>query len=393
MDNPTQSHEYRFHILRQFIQQLQSGTSMEQIKDQIRAIYAEGGEAGNISGDQLPVWDGPPLDIINQLCDLHAAVFRNAGMQGPPDHPSIVPGHPAHTLRSENRAIEALIEERILPEMHDMTAGKRKAAAALQKDLAQLAEIEIHYRKKEDLYLTSLKRYGITQPEKVMTGVDQEILSLVNGAQSALAGEKNALARSLIEESVNRVREMIFKEENILIPMMLDYLAPQEWNDIAVKSPPYGNCLIVAVPEWTPESDSTPVSGSSRDNPLVLSSGSLTLRQITGILDALPLGVTFVDADGIVRYVSQGQPSLTCHDKIIVGRRFANCHPPAGVPAVEKILESFKSGAQNEQVFRITIGQRRMLVRYIAVRDPSGNYLGALEVSQNIESLLSLMDD
>ncbi len=51
---------------------------------------------------------------------------------------------------------------------------------------------------------------------------------------------------------------------------------------------------------------------------------------------------------------------------------------------MKKILDDFKSGKKDEESFWIKMGDLYVLIRYFAVRDKNGEYLGTLEFTQNI---------
>jgi hypothetical protein len=60
------------------------------------------------------------------------------------------------------------------------------------------------------------------------------------------------------------------------------------------------------------------------------------------------------------------------------------------VATVEKILESFKSGDEDTAEFWLTVKERFIHIRYYAVRGESGEYLGTLEVSQDVTGIRAL---
>lgn len=91
-----------------------------------------------------------------------------------------------------------------------------------------------------------------------------------------------------------------------------------------------------------------------------------------------------MDKDDTVKYFSQSAERIFPRTKAIIGRKVSNCHPPASVHVVEAIVEAFKSGKKDHEDFWITLGDKFVLIRYFAVRDSSGAYLGTLEVTQNI---------
>ena len=54
---------------------------------------------------------------------------------------------------------------------------------------------------------------------------------------------------------------------------------------------------------------------------------------------------------------------------------------------VEKLLADFKSGAKDEESFWIKMGDLYVLIRYFAIRDSDGQYMGTMEVTQNIKPI------
>ena len=100
-----------------------------------------------------------------------------------------------------------------------------------------------------------MEKYGITTPPKVMWGVDDEIRDAIKEVIDNLKNKKdmvNILSRT--ENVINRVKDMIFKEENILFPMVSDVLTEDEWLTIQKESREIGFCFIGDdMEEWKPE--------------------------------------------------------------------------------------------------------------------------------------------
>ena len=105
------------------------------------------------------------------------------------------------------------------------------------------------------------------------------------------------------------------------------------------------------------------------------------------MLDTLPIDITFVDKDDTVKYFSQGAERVFPRTKAIIGRKVSNCHPPASVHIVEKLVEDFRDGRKDQEDFWIKMGDKYILIRYFAVRSEAGEYLGVLEVTQNIRPI------
>jgi len=186
---------------------------------------------------------------------------------------------------------------------------------------------------------------------------------------------------------------MIFKEENILIPMLIDTLSAEEWSNIAQESGDLGYCMIETPPVWRAKgapaeqaaAPAAPVNGAVQ-----LPTGFLSVPELSRLLDTLPIDITFVGADDTVRYFSQGSERVFPRTKAIIGRNVKNCHPPASVHIVEGIIEDFKNGKKDHEDFWIKLGDKFVYIRYFAVRDEAGKYLGVLEVTQDIKPIQAI---
>ena len=215
-----------------------------------------------------------------------------------------------------------------------------------------------------------------------MWGVDDEIRALLKqAAQLAAAGDAAAADRA--EEALDRIEEMIFKEENIMLPMLLEVLTGEEWKHIADQSGEIGYCLIPEPPEWSPKEAKEPVKAAQSAD-ITLPTGYLSVKELTALLDTLPVDITFVGKDDTVRYFSQSKERVFPRTKAIIGRKVTDCHPPASVHIVEGIVEDLRSGRKDHEDFWIRMGDKYVYIRYYAVRDAAGEYLGVLEVTQDI---------
>ena len=133
-----------------------------------------------------------------------------------------------------------------------------------------------------------------------------------------------------------------------------------------------------------------PAAAAVGDGQVTLPTGTLSLEQLTAMLDTLPVDISFVDAEDKVRYFSQSRDRIFVRAVTVIGRKVQNCHPPQSVHIVEKILEDFRSGRRSSAEFWITLQGKRVHIRYFAVRNPAGAYLGTLEVTQDITGIQAL---
>ena len=112
---------------------------------------------------------------------------------------------------------------------------------------------------------------------------------------------------------------------------------------------------------------------------------------LEAMLDALPVDITFVDADDRVRYFSNSSERFFVRSKAVIGREVQLCHPQKSMHVVNKILEDFKSGERDSAEFWIELRGRTIYIRYFAVRSKQGNYLGCLDI-RKIEGQKRLLD-
>ena len=384
MSEEINNREYRQKVLKELITQLHDGKSVEEVKGRFAAVFGGVSAEEIAQAEQALVANGLPVSEIQRLCDVHAAVFKGSIEEiHQPSDPSEIPGHPANTLKRENRAIEKLIAE-IREEIARSGGSDGKTA------LGRLAEIDRHYLKKENLLFPYLEQYGITAPPKVMWGVDDEIRAKLKEINAQLKTADLSHLKGPIEELFAKISEMIFKEENIMLPMLLENLTQDEWKRIAEESGELGYCLIDRVPDWSPASkkeDETVRQEKAAPGVITLPTGVLRTEELVRVLDTLPIDITFVDKDDTVKYFSQGAERVFPRTKAIIGRKVSNCHPPASVHIVEKLVEDFKTGRKESEDFWIDMGEKYILIRYFAVRSEKGEYLGVLEVTQNIRPI------
>jgi len=104
-------------------------------------------------------------------------------------------------------------------------------------------------------------------------------------------------------------------------------------------------------------------------------------------LDTLPVDITFIDKDDVVRYFNQSKDRIFPRTKAVIGRKVQQCHPQKSVHVVNKILEDFKSGKRDRVEFWIDMNGRKIFIRYFPVRSKEGNYLGTIEVTQDITDI------
>lgn len=388
MSENINNREYRKEVIKQVIKELHDGKSVDEVKQKFEEAFA-GVSATEISeAEQALITEGLPVSEVQRLCDVHSAVFKGSIEEIHREtDPSKIPGHPANVIILENREIEKIIENKIMIYLEKLS--DKNAIESLSEGFQELLKIDIHYSKKENLLFPYMEKYGITAPPKVMWGVDDEIRDDLKIIASDLSyGVINDEIKKNIEEVIKRVNEMIFKEENIMLPMLLDVMTQDEWKKVAEDSGEIGH-MLRWVPEWKPEIEAKEEIKEEMSEPgsIILPTGVLKVNELVNMLNTLPLDITFVGKDDTVKYFSQSSERIFPRTKTIIGRNVSNCHPPASVHIVEGIVEDLKAGKKEHEDFWIKMGDKYVYIRYFAVRDEKGEYMGVLEVTQNIKPI------
>ncbi|MEC4568337.1 DUF438 domain-containing protein [Paenibacillus sp. CMAA1739] len=393
----------RQRTLKEIIKELHAGKSVEEVK--ARFAEAVGGvSVAEISAMEhaLMTEEGIPVSEVQRLCSVHTSIFKGSIEDiHRPSGPEEQPGHPVHTFKLENREIERLVNFKLA--LHAEQFQKEDSPKVIYKlleDLSLLMDLDKHYSRKENLVFPYLERYGIFGPTKVMWGVDDGIRAAIKDAKQLLTeynGDREQIGQALAH-IMSEVNEMIFKEENILLPMALSKLTEDEWLKIARESEEIGFCLTAPEREWIPERAKDPVealeqtegTSATPQGFVRFETGIVSVQQLELLLNHLPVDLTFIDENDVVRYFSHGKERIFARTKAVIGRTVQNCHPPQSVHVVEKLLEDFKAGRKDVEDFWIPIKDKFVYIRYFAIRDAEGRYLGTLEFTQNIAPIRAL---
>lgn len=380
--------EHRQKILKEVIRELHAGKAVEEVKAKF-AEAIDGVSPIEISQmeNQL-VKEGLAIEDIQYLCNVHAAVFK--GSIEEIHHPEEVPGHPVYTMRRENEAIEEYIEGKLMVNLASFREeDSEENIIKLIEDLNLLFDIDKHYSRKENLIFPYLEKYNITAPPQVMWGVDDEIRALIKEAKLMLTDYRKNKEEVVdkIEETCHEIKEMIYKEDKILFPMALETLTEDEWINIYRESDEIGYALIEPQVEWELKRIDVMVSAGdekAEKGYVKFATGILKPEELTAIFNTIPCEMTFIDKNDVVKYFTDGGDKIFARTKSVIGRTVQNCHPPSSVNTVEKILEDFKAGKKDSESFWLRMGDLYVYIRYFAIRDGEGNYLGTLEFTQDI---------
>lgn len=387
----------RVEQLKSFLKRLGTGEELGAVREDFVSQFAHVEASEIMKAEQGLMREGTPLAEVQQLCDLHSALFHGstiheqmdaehakveAVLEAQEKSQSVVTlvetvGHPLNRLTEENKALDALIEA---------TKVKVASKTATVDDVNEVRQVSIHYAKKGDLLYPHLKvAYDISGPSLVMWTVDGDIrdgfgrLARAESIDDAWYEEFDGL--------LTRAQEMIYKEQNILFPICAENFSAEEWYQIYKDTEQYEEIFGVERVAWA-EAESAlaakaaPTSGDS--NTIALIGGSLTLEQLDAMLNTMPMEITFVDHVDINRYFNDGEKVFK-RPTTAIGRDVFSCHPPKVEPIVRGIIESFRNGERDNVAVWLEKVGRPFYVNYMAVRDQNNNYLGTLELVQDMQ--------
>lgn len=379
--------EQRIKKLTEYLQRLGAGEELEEVRKDFIKEFSDVQASEIMEAEQELMKQGTPLEKVQRLCDVHAALFHgvtpeeemkkrqsfeqkeygNKSQQA--QELEQVEGHPLYTLTKENQALLKLLQQ---------FAGSED-----ENLLSIIGQFAVHYAKKGDLLYPHLKvKYGIAGPSDVMWTVDDEIRDEYSALmrESQRGDEWNKRLRAVLK----RIEEMVHKEQNILFPICAVNFTKEEWMGIYRDAKDYIVCFGVEDIHWQEAEDQEIVRENSGKDEIVLPGGHMTLEQLTALLNTVPLEITFIDVDNINRFFNEG-PKVFKRPGMALDREVFSCHPPKIEPMVRAIIDDFRYGRKDRVPVWMEKGGRTMLVTYMAVRDKTGKYVGTAEFVQDME--------
>ncbi len=373
-------------LVKNIIKELHKGMTPQQAKEKFEK------EVGSITSfeiaqiEQELINEGVSPDEIKRFCNVHALLFESILSESfkNPEYPV----HPVNLFKQENQQIKKLLEK-------IREVSHKKDFGPLKELLSELRKIDAHYSAKEQLLFPYLEKHGFMGPSKVMWGKHNDIRAMMKDAIDMLGKISfDEYLEKYLNPLIEEIDGMIFKEENILFPSSLEMLSAEEWVQILKETKETGFAFIKLpatldklIEEFEANLSQDP---KIEDGQIVFETGTLALNELESILNTLPVDITFVDKDNKVKYFSKSKDRIFLRTKSVIKRDVQNCHPPQSVDKVMQIIEWFKKGEKDFVDFWINFKGRFIYIRYFAVRDKKGNYLGTLEVTQDITQIKDL---
>jgi PAS domain S-box-containing protein len=385
--------------IKEAIRQLHAGVPPEQVKEKFRHVF-EGTDSLEIAKiEEELAKKGMKREEMRKLCDVHMAIFKEQLEKQTVD---MQPSQPISILMEEHKIMIKMAEQLVTLANKVLKVSDIRYVTEEIHQVEHLAEdftdSEKHYLREENALFPYIEKHGITEPPAVMWMEHNEIRELEKKLHALIKGLDAAGFQSFKDQLWETAKALgnllpnhFYKENNVLFPAAMNVVTAEEWVEIRREFDEIGYCCFTP-PELitiVPPAEAAPVQAAVAGL-LQFETGNLTKEQLDGLLNALPVDITFVDAEDTVRYFNKPDQRIFVRTKAVIGRKVQQCHPEKSLHIVAKIVEGFKTGERNTAEFWINLNNRLVYIRFFAVRDAAGKYLGAMEVVQDVTGIKKL---
>ncbi|RLD75617.1 MAG: DUF438 domain-containing protein, partial [Bacteroidetes bacterium] len=347
---------------------------------------------------------GIDTDVIKKNIGKILNVFYKPITQYPWQKPP--KGHFLYYLMEENRTVEHVLNKikvslKLINKKSKQNEPFIDEYKKMRESLLKLQSFEPHYDKKENILFPYIeKKWEDYRCVQIMWSFHDDIRRKLKELELILKKEKSDLKELNREIAVLffLIVPIIFREESIMFPVLLESISEKEFAQMNEMSEEIGYVYdvqadkkdIEAFKRYAETKSDKTESEKFLEGIVDLETGFLVPEQIKIMLNTLPIDITYVDENDVVRYFSSPKDRFFTRSKAIIGRTVQNCHPPESIHVVTQIVDSFKSGEKDEANFWIQMKGKFVLIRYFALRDEARNYKGTLEVSQDITEIRKL---
>jgi hypothetical protein len=382
-------------MLKEIVKQLHDGVPPQEVKEKFKQILKDTSSEDIAKIEQELVKEGMPREELQRLCDVHLAVFgeqlEKQELQTPPGHPIsiLMEEHKILTQRAERLGILAKMIEEACDVVY---VGD--VLTEVQGIVKDFVDAEKHYLREENVLFPMLEKHGITEPPAIMwmehnqiRDIKKKLRSLVENWNATSFYDFKAQLGEVAKPLCNVLPSHFFKENNILFPAALQVVTSEEWEEARKEFDEIGYCCftpshVTVALQTEKRKTQTPPEGL-----LQFETGSLSKEEAEAILDTLPIDISFIDKDDRVKYFNKAEKRIFVRTKAVIGRTVQMCHPQESVHIVNRIIEAFRKGEKDSAEFWITLDNRLVHIRYFAVRDKDGKYLGTMEVTQDLTDI------
>ena len=353
------------------------------------------------------------LDKMDDLLNLFDGVLVRAENEYPENHP----------LWAYLEEINAV--EKVALEVDELLKQEKFIKNPWLGVFDSLAQWRIHLSRKQNQLYPMLEEHGFDRPTRIMWTFDDGVRDAISASYALLREDKYEEFLASVPETLAKLRDLNSKELEVLLPTSFKLLGDEEFvrmskNDheigYAIINPP-GLYVVAGINYSAAQLNGNntgqngavsneflndlagllskyvgPVGGAQvgKDAVLDVATGKLTLEQINLLFRHLPVDLSYVDENELVKFYSDTPHRIFPRSANVIGREVKNCHPAKSVHVVEEIVEKFRSGEQSQAEFWINKPGLFIYVIYTAVRDENGKFRGVLEMMQDCTHIREL---
>lgn len=353
------------------------------------------------------------LEKMDDLLDLFDGVLVRAENEYPENHP----------LWAYLEEINAV--EKIALEADELLKQEKFIKNPWLGVFDSLAEWRTHLSRKQNQLYPMLEDHGFDRPTRIMWTFDDAVRDAISASYALLREDKYEEFLASVPETLAKLRDLNSKELEVLLPTSYKLLSDEEFVRMSKNDHEIGYAIINApglyvVPGINDSAAQLngnnsaqggavsneflndlagllskyvgPVGGApvGKDAVLDVATGKLTLEQINLLFRHLPVDLSYVDENELVKFYSDTAHRIFPRSANVIGREVKNCHPAKSVHIVEEIVEKFRSGEQSQAEFWINKPGLFIYVIYTAVRDENGKFRGVLEMMQDCTHIREL---
>ena len=353
------------------------------------------------------------LDKMDDLLNLFDGVLVRAQNEYPENHPLWV-------YLEEINAVE-----KVALEADELLKQEKFIKNPWLGIFDSLAQWRTHLSRKQNQLYPMLEDHGFDRPTRIMWTFDDGVRDAISASYALLREDKYEEFLASVPETLEKLRDLNSKELEVLLPTSFKLLSDEEFvrmskNDheigYAIINPP-GLYVVPGINDSAAQLNANnsgqngavsneflndlagllskyvgPVGGApvGKDAVLDVATGKLTLEQINLLFRHLPVDLSYVDENELVKFYSDTPHRIFPRSANVIGREVKNCHPAKSVHVVEEIVEKFRSGEQSQAEFWINKPGLFIYVIYTAVRDENGKFRGVLEMMQDCTHIREL---
>ena len=353
------------------------------------------------------------LDKMDDLLNLFDGVLVRAENEYPENHPLWV-------YLEEINAVE-----KVALEADELFKQEKFIKNPWLGVFDSLAQWRTHLSRKQNQLYPMLEEHGFDRPTRIMWTFDDGVRDAISASYALLREDKYEEFLASVPETLEKLRDLNSKELEVLLPTSYKLLSDEEFvrmskNDheigYAIIDPP-GLYVVPGINDSATHLNRNnssqngavsneflndlagllskyvgPVGGAAvnKDAVLDVATGKLTLEQINLLFRHLPVDLSYVDENELVKFYSDTPHRIFPRSANVIGREVKNCHPAKSIHVVEEIVEKFRSGEQSQAEFWINKPGLFIYVIYTAVRDENGKFRGVLEMMQDCTHIREL---